>query len=79
MHYAHDEKESKHKVTSHHGEGILHEASHSSPEEAHGHMAKAMGIESANEEGQQPEESPDDSQEPQYASAGGGGIPGLNS
>lgn len=56
-----------HHTLSHHG-GMKHKATHSTPEEAHGHMAKAMGIQLGDGGGLSPAA-------PQPAATGG--IPGM--
>ena len=73
MHHSIQE-DGQHHVVTHHADGHVHHSSHGSFGEAHDHMGKA-GAESAEQE---PTESPDDAEAPQYASAGGGGIPVLN-
>jgi hypothetical protein len=63
-------KDGMHHVLTHHG-GSKHKSRHNSPEEAHAHIGKAMGMEAAAE--------PMGPEAPEAAGApaGGGGIPGL--
>lgn len=73
-HSIHSEhKDGVHTVTSHHN-GHMHHSEHSSPEEAHAHHGKALGL----NQGDDPyagEETPEE--EMAEAHSGGGSIPGM--
>ncbi len=78
VHMHHDKATGKHRVTSHHGEGggEKHHSEHETPEDAHQHMAKAMGLTPPDAGDEKEIDLTPDQEDAEGVS--GSGIPGLS-